>query len=148
MSAEMPSSPETGRPGPHWYQIVVIVLLLVGIILTAFFGVRLVRSAAQLHHNRLPPGTTDVQLIRGWMTIPYIARVYRVPEAYLWQGLGIPEAGNRHRSIEALGVELGYSETKMLDKVQAIILTYQAQHTPVPVVPTRPPDPFNPKSLP
>jgi hypothetical protein len=148
MSAEMPSLPEAGRPGPRWYQIVVIVLLMVGIILTAFFGVRLVHSAAQLHHNRLPPGTTDVQLIRGWMTIPYIARVYRVPEAYLWQGLGIPEAGNRHRSIEALGVELGYSETKMLDKVQAIILTYQAQHTPVPVVPTRPPDPFNPKSLP
>jgi len=109
-------------------------LILVGIGLTAYYGVRTVRSYRQLHHMPLRPGETDVTQIREWMTIPYIAHAYRVPESVLWTGLGIPEAGNRNKNLHTLERQMaGEQPASLLEKVRSLITRYQGQHpTPAP----------------
>ncbi len=40
--------------------------------------------------------------IRGWMTVPYIARSYRVPPAVLYAALGLPATPRDRRPIMAI----------------------------------------------
>ncbi len=134
------SVPDGDQNEARWAETLVILLIVAGFILTAFFGVRVLRSAAQLHQIRdrrvLQPGVTDVNLIRGWMTIPYIARAYRVPEQDLWQGLGIPEQSNRHKSLHALDLEYARGQPgAIINQVKTIISEYQSQHPTTPTPP-------------
>jgi hypothetical protein len=76
MSQSTPSSlAPSGRE-----RILIIGLIVLGLILIGFFGFRAVRSFLRIQLTGLEPGVTDVELIRGWMTIPYIATAYGVPE--------------------------------------------------------------------
>lgn len=102
---EQPPADPSEPTRPSWMFILVVLLILVGFGLTAFYGARVLSGYRQIHHMRLRPGTTDVNLVRGWMTVPYIARAYRVPEETLWRGLGIPERGNRGKSLHALDLQ-------------------------------------------
>jgi len=47
----------------------------------------------------------DSEAIRGWMTIPYLARTYHIPEEYLFEQLHIPPEGNRDKSLRQLNAE-------------------------------------------
>ena len=79
-----------------------IALLLAGAALVGFFGLRAYRAYTRFQPDALPAGTTDVEAIRGWMTLPYIARAYGVPEDALFDALTIPKAGNAHLSVKQL----------------------------------------------
>ncbi len=126
--------PAERHGGPRfWVALLVVVLIIAGVGLTLYYGGRFLSSIEQLRHVGLRPGQTDTSLIREWMTVPYIARAYRVPENDLWQGLGIPEQGNRHKNLRALDRE--YASGKqgvVIDKVRAIIQDYQSSHSPTP----------------
>ena len=56
-------------------------LIIIGLIIIGFFGLRTARAFRQFHGHRPPPPfkgehiETDVSLIRDWMTIPFIARM-------------------------------------------------------------------------
>lgn len=138
-----PAQPQSQPPhginsSAFWLRAALILLILLGIFLTAFFGARTIRSYGMLRLRHHPP-LTDVTMIRNWMTIPYIARAFRVPEPLLWQGLGIPEPLNRHQSLRALDVEYGHNQPDyVLNKLREIIRAYQAEH-PTPAIPTPPP---------
>jgi hypothetical protein len=126
------------RTAPSWAVILVIVLILAGVFLTAFYGPRVVRSFQQMHHSPLRPGVTDVNLVRGWMTVAYVARAYRVPEEVLWQGLGIPREGNRFKSLRMLDREYAQDQPgRILTQVKTLIQQYQAEH-PAPTPTTKP----------
>jgi hypothetical protein len=79
-----------------------ISLILLGLLLIGFFGLRAVRSYVRLQQTGLEPGVTDVEAIRGWMTIPYIATAYNVPEAYIFSQLKLPAEGNQDKSLAEL----------------------------------------------
>ena len=134
--------PPEGRRQTSWLVILIVLVILAGFGLTAFFGVRALHSYRQLHLARLHPNETDVNLIRGWMTLPYIARAYRVPESVLWQELGIPEHGNRAKSLRALDRQYAAGKPELiLTRVKDIISQYKSQHPgspglPTPTVPT------------
>lgn len=135
-----PPATEPGSSQTSWLRILIVILIVVGITLTAFYGARLLRSTAQLRYAQTHPRITDVGLIRGWMTIHYISRAYRVPENVLFQGLRIPEDGNRHKSLRELDrLYAGGQPGVILGKVRAIVQTYQEKHpaTPVPTQPTQ-----------
>jgi hypothetical protein len=105
---------------------IMLVLLTVGILLSAFFGLRAARSLARLHQDGLRPGETDVNAIRGWMTVPYIAKVYHVPPDYLYQQIGVPPAGNNAKSLGDLNREYFFGQPGVvLQKVKDAILRYQ-----------------------
>ena len=129
----MDGSPEMTPSGrPHWQEIFIVLLVVAGLILTTFFGFRFYRSVFSLRHNRLHPGATDVAMIQNWMTIPYIARAYRIPEETIWNDLGISSQGNRIKNLTLL--DRDYYAGKpgtALNRVKAIVSAYLAQHPPV-----------------
>ena len=140
----MDGSPDMTSSGrPNWQEILIALLVVAGLILTAYFGFRFYRSVLSLRHNRLLPGVTDVSLIQNWMTIPYIARVYRIPEDTLWKGLSIPSQGNRIKNLTLLDRDYyAGNPDAALGRVKAIVSTYLAQHpevTPTPLKSQTPP---------
>ena len=114
----------------HW----VWDLVIFGIVLTAFFGFRSVRSFAQVWLTGLKPGTTDVEAIRGWMTIPYLATIYCVSPDTLYQKIDVPAAGSHSESLAELNRKY-FSEQPgiVLQKVKDAIRLYH------PVCPPREP---------
>ena len=133
----------------------VIGLIIIGLMIIGFFGLRTARAFRQFHGHRPPPPfegehvETDVSLIRDWMTIPFISRMYRVPPRVLFDALGIPEHKNKEKSLKQLNEEY-YPETDgiVLEKIKAAISANQPQQVDgnpgTPVVPSTPTLPSSP----
>jgi hypothetical protein len=123
MRAPIPASQKTNR----W----IWVLLIFGIVLTAIFGFRAVRSFAQVRLTGLQPGTTDVGAIRGWMTIPYISKAYGVPSDYLYQQINVPASGSDAKNLGDLSREFFPGQPGViLQKVKDAIHSYHATSQP------------------
>jgi hypothetical protein len=106
-------------------------LIVVGIILVIFFGFRAVRSFLRIQFTSLEPGVTDVELIRGWMTVPYIATAYGVPEEYIFEQIGVPQEGNQEKALRRLNFDYFEGEPEAILKViQEAIRQYQVEHPP------------------
>jgi hypothetical protein len=117
----------------------VIGLIIIGLMIIGFFGLRTVRVFRQFHGHRPPPHfptehmETDVELIRDWMTLPYISITYGLPPRLLYETLGIPPNKSQKRSLKQLNDEYFPGEPGIvLEKVKAAILAYQATLTAVP----------------
>jgi hypothetical protein len=94
---------------PTKQRLAITVLILMGVLFVGFFGLRAARAARHIREggyglgNPPPlPSETDVELIRDWMTLPYIARTYGVPARMLFKELKIPNEGNREKSLKEL----------------------------------------------
>lgn len=88
----------------------IIILIILGCLLVAFFGLRAFHAFKKFNGHRPPPPAsaeieTDVELIRDWMTIPFIARTYWVPEKEIFDALGISPKGNREKSLKEINEE-------------------------------------------
>jgi hypothetical protein len=102
----------------------VVGLIVIGLMIVVVFGLRTVRAFRQFQEHRPPPpfatqpSETDVNRIRDWMTIPFISKMYHVRQHILFEGVGIPEQGNRDKSLRQLNEEYfpeapGIVETKI-----------------------------------
>ena len=125
----------------------VVGLNIIGLMIIGFFGLRTARAFRQFHGHRPPPPfdgehiETDVDLIRDWMTVPFIARMYHVPERLLFDVLEISEHGNKEKSLKQLNEEYFPQEAgTVLEKIKATVLaneTPQIEASPgTPIVPT------------
>ena len=136
----------TDAPGNPKQRNFVTGLIIIGLIVIAFFGLRTVRAFREFRGHRPPPPfathpvETDVNLIRDWMTIPFISKMYRVKPRILFEALEIPEQGNREKSLRQLNDEYyPQAEGIVLEKIKATILANQAQQAPeVPDTPAVP----------
>lgn len=98
---------------PSRQRVLITGLILFGIAIVGFFGFRTFHAFRKFRGHRpppLPPAEsqqieTDVDLIRDWMTIPYISRTYQVPRKLLFDALGIPPRGNEEKSLAQLNEE-------------------------------------------
>ncbi|MEZ5537417.1 MAG: hypothetical protein R3F02_17575 [Thiolinea sp.] len=116
---------QSSRSGKYLFTA----LIIAGVCLILFFGFKSVRSFLLISFTGLEQGVADVSEIRGWMTIPYIAAAYRVPEDKIYQAAGIPPATNSHHSLRKLGHNYYADNPRLiLDKVQQAIRDYQAAH--------------------
>ncbi|MEI7770470.1 MAG: hypothetical protein WCI67_10800 [Chloroflexales bacterium] len=132
MQAHNPSA----AAGPLWRRAALIVLIVVGVGMTIFFGARAVRSFRDLQYIReqgLDRGTASVDAIRGWMTIRFIAVAYAVPEEYLYSELAIPfERRNANSPLGRLNTDYKLGDSPngsypaIIDKAQAAITAYRA----------------------
>ena len=126
---------------PAKQRALIIGLIALGVLIVAFFGVRAVRAFAHIRDGGFGPGRphpepseTDVELIRDWMTIPYIAQTYGVPDRMLFRELRIPDEGNREKSLKELNDEYFPEQAGfVLDEVKKAI----NDHRP-PTPPTAP----------
>ncbi len=119
------------NPKQKW---LVVALILLGVLFTAFFGMRAVRAFKKFDGHRPPPRgevQTDVELIREWMTISFISRTYQVPEKFIFDALDISPIKNHEKSLEDINKDYfpdqdGY----VLDLVKATVLAHQPPPLP------------------
>ncbi len=110
-------------------RIIGLGLLLIGLILVICFGLRMVRSYLRIYNIGREPSATEVESIRGWMTIPYISTAYSVPEEYIFEQIGIPQEDNQHKSLGRLSHEYAGGERNAIFKaVKEAIKQYQAEN--------------------
>ena len=72
----------------------------------------------------MPAAKSKVETLRGWMTLPYIERVYGVPQAELRQALGLPATGFDDRSVHDWGEEAGLDAVASRHIVEKLILEH------------------------
>jgi hypothetical protein len=109
-------------------------LIILGVIIVIFFGLRTARAFREFRGHRPPPPfateqvETDVSLIRDWMTVPFIGKMYHVPPRILFEALEIPEKGNHEKSLRQLNDEY-YPQVQgiVIAKVKTAILAHQPQ---------------------
>ena len=133
----------------------VVGLIIIGLMIVGFFGLRTARAFRQFHGHRPPPPfstesiETDVSLIRDWMTVPFIARMYHVPPPVLFDAIKIPEPGNKEKSLKQLNEEYYPQENGVvLEKIKATVSANQPQqiqtNPDTPIVPATAPIPNAP----
>lgn len=118
------------------WQILAIVLVVVGLGLVIFFGIRSYRSFKAMQYIQeqgLDVGTADVDAIRPWMPIRFIAVAYAVPQEYIFAELDIPfDQRESNDTLSHLNQKYDFGrpaergEPPILDKVREAILAYRA----------------------
>lgn len=120
-------------------RIFMTALIIIGCLLILFFGLGALRAFQKFDGHAPPPHVfpeqleTDVERVREWMTIPFIARMYGVPESILYEALAIPAWGNHKKSLEDLNREyFPESDGIVMKIVKATLLANQTLPTPIP----------------
>jgi len=121
--------------GRRWLIAILIVLVLLGLLVAAASAMRMFRRP----RGPLPPRQTDVSLIAGWMTVPYVSRTFGVPPDEIFRGIGIARDGNERKSLNELAAAAGRSPGELVAAVQAVVKAFQASHPAPPSKPGGPP---------
>ena len=137
---------------PSRVRTLIFVLIFIGGLIVGFFGLRTLHAFREFGGHRPPPPPsaaeaegieTDVELIREWMTIPFISKMYHVPPNVLFDALGIPANKNQEKSLKRLNREyFPQADGIVVEKIKAAVLANQAQqmqqNPEIPALPVRP----------
>jgi hypothetical protein len=117
-------------------QILAIALVVTGLVLVILFGVRIIHSFGEMQYIReqgLDLGTADVEAIRPWMTVRFVAVAYGVPQEYLFAELGIPfDQRNSNETLRSLNRKYDFGrpvddhQLPILEKTKEAVVQYQA----------------------
>lgn len=128
---------------PNKQRALVTSLIIFGMLAIGFFGLRTFHALREFRAHRPSPSLengqpqTDVGLIRDWMTVPFIGKMYHVPAPVLFEALDIPMNKNRDKSLKQLNEEYfpdvnGFVETTVKAAVLANL------RPPIPSAPSVP----------
>ena len=110
-------------------------LILTGFICLTIGGVLGYQYYHRIHFHQFPmPKETDIHHIEGWMTIPFVARLYHVPEQELFDALHILPI-EKKTNITSLAKKGNKNVDIFLSEVQSSVATiqeYQKTHPPIP----------------
>jgi len=137
-------------------RTIILGLIFFGILITGFFVVRAknsLKNALSEFRGHRPPDLsvaftepvveTDVELIRDWMTVPYIAMTYHVHPKTLFDTLGISPRENEEKSLLQLNEEF-FLETPgiVIELIKAAVEAHQPiPRETAPTAPSPPPVP-------
>ena len=113
-----------------WRRWVGLIALVLGTLLLGFFGTRAWNQWT--YAQRVASGEVQVQTLRGWMTLSYIARVYHVPESELRTALGAPDTGFDERSLKDWLTQSGTDPVEGRRRVETLILHAAANREAAP----------------
>lgn len=126
----------TPTPSVDREKFVLRALVVLGIVLVTLFGFRAAKSAVRVARHGLAPHNATEESIRGWMTVPYVAEAFGVPEAYLFERLGVPAEQYRKRSIASIDRELAGNERgRVMNLVRTAVGEYLKAHPAGPDTP-------------
>ena len=97
--------------GKQWAAIAALLLVLA---VTGLFSVRTVRRAIYWRMHR-------DEVIRPWMSLPYVAHSYRLPPRVLYDALKIPHPPHDHRPIREIAKEQNRSVEEVISTLQGAI---------------------------
>ncbi len=109
-----------------WTEWLMLVGLVLSLAAVTFFAVRGLRQ--------VPRRQVD-EPIRPWMTVPYIARSYRVPSHVLYAALGLPATPRDRRPLIAIARAQQRPVNELIADLDTAIVHAR------PPYPTPPPDP-------
>jgi hypothetical protein len=132
---------------PRRWRTLTLVLVAAGVILAGLFGLRTLRILREFREHGPPPvfskdqkpAQTDVELIRDWMTVPFIGKLYHVPPRLLYEALDISPQGNQDKSLRQLNEEYFPGEPRLV--VNTIKLAVLENMPPLPATPPIAPTP-------
>jgi hypothetical protein len=106
-----------------WQKWIVMAALALVVLATGIFAVRTVRRAMywHAHHD---------EVIRPWMSIPYVAHSYRVPPHVLYQALGISPQLHDRRPLKQIAREQNRSVDEVISVLNDAITRERAYHPP------------------
>ena len=113
-----------------WRFWLVAVLFLVAVVGTSLFTIRAVRQASRLRARVDEP-------VQAWMSVPYIARSYRVPPHILFQAIGVqPGPPRDRRPIREIARVQGRPVEELISELnEAVRRARQGSPTPTPIMP-------------
>jgi hypothetical protein len=129
-------------------------LILIGFVIAGFFGLRALFALREFRRHGGPPPPlaqafekpsketmeTDVELIRDWMTVPYIGMTYRVNPKMLFDALEISPQENEEKSLLQLNEEyFPDAPGIVIELVKATVKAHQP--LPTAIAPDTPPAP-------
>jgi len=115
---------------PTKQRALMTILIGLGIIFVGIFGLRTAHAFRKFREHRPPAApfemgqsATDVELIRDWMTVPFIGRMYHIPPPILFEALGITRnKANEEKSLKQLNEEYFPNQPGVvLDLVKATV---------------------------
>jgi hypothetical protein len=114
----------------HIKFLCVSLLLCLALAGLLFSATRTIQAYQQLQQSHQRTLSGDVSSIDAWMTFPYIARVYQIPENCLYQSLHLPGSWTvRHSTLRVIADHYTRSVDSVIKDVQQVILRYRRDHT-------------------
>jgi hypothetical protein len=101
---------------PGLVRRIAVAFLIAATLSSALLGVRSYRSFLLLH-SAYAAGSPMTSSIRPWMTLEYVAATYQVPEAALFERLGLAPSIDPRTSLRSLAQEAGLP---LIDYVQVV----------------------------
>ncbi|GCE18252.1 hypothetical protein [Dictyobacter kobayashii] len=88
-----------------------------------------INAVQNVHQHQVMAHKGDVHLIRQWMTIPYVAHVYQVPDTILYSSLKLKnDAITRHSTLQTIALQRKQPPETVISKLQTTILEYRKLH--------------------
>ena len=122
-------------------RTLILLLVLAGALSVVLFGARTLRALRDFREQGplpAPPNVSDhaqtnVERIRSWMTVPFIARMYRIPSSVLFEALEISPRGNEEKSLTQLNEQYFPGVPGIVEaKIKAAVLENLPPPMPVP----------------
>lgn len=128
MTGSSPAGANSPPPSARAWRWAGYAAMLAGLALLVGFGLRAWHQYQ--FAQRVASGQVQVETLRGWMTLPYVARLYGVPEARLREALGVPPTGGEDRSVREWIEIAGLDPLEGRQRLEAVVL--QAREPPEP----------------
>lgn len=109
--------------------LVISLLFCVALASVIFAAANTVQAYQQLAQKHQQIATGDTNTISPWMTLPYIAHVYHIPESCLLQSLHLPEAlSKKYASLRFIADHSHRSLDMVMSDVRSTIQSYRHHH--------------------
>lgn len=110
-----------------------IIIGLICILIALIYGYKTIRD---IRHRPFPiPREVTVNNLQGWMTIPYIARTYHIPEQELLKALNVSTNNARNLTLTKVAKLRGKTTQQVIEEVKIIIQDLQKNPPAPPMKP-------------
>jgi hypothetical protein len=115
-----------------WRRWMIVLAFLLAASVAGLFAVRTVRHALYWGRHR-------DEAIRPWMSVPYVARSYRVPPPVLYRAINLEPAPHDRRPLRDIALEQNRPVEALAAELQGAVAEFRAHPERFPPPPPRPP---------